>query len=867
MRISSSNHSRALVVDDDVLSRAMMKVTLSGLGFEVFEASNGRECLDCIGRLFPDIILLDVVMPEMDGFETCRALRSYPAFEQVPVIMVTGTDDIGSIGRAYECGASDFIGKPINSKILAQRVRYVMRAVKALTDLKASELRLATAQRMAGLANWEWNLRSRKFYCSPNTWNLLRMSLETTPDGPSALLRAVHPSDRKTLFRILRRLRHDRGFESVHHRVSLPDGDELIVQHRIERTTGGPHNEDILAGTVLDVTEQKRSEWLEKDRSRIMELIISGQSLRVILHHVALAIERQVPSSACYISRVVQDALRVMAAPGLDPLFVKRSDAVPLGHSACGVAVQQGSPVVVADLHESPLWNAVRDLVPAAFRASISVPVVCGKGSVLGAICLLLRDGTAPSERVQQLMEKMAQLCSIAMEQSELNEQLVFHAQHDVLTGLQNRHSFMSRLDYALSHAARYGKKVGLVYVDLDRFKQVNDSLGHHIGDLVLQKVAERLRACTRESDSLARIGGDEFMSCLYPIDGAKDASRAVERLLELLNQPFEVEGRELMTVASIGISIYPDDAEDARTLQRNADIAMYHAKNEGGNRYRFFTKEMNEAVIDRLQIENDLRKALERQEFELYYQPQFDLASRELVGFEALLRWNHPTMGKVPPIKFIPVAEETALIIPIGRWVMREACRQAVEWQSKGLGARKMAVNISGIHFIQRDFVSEVKKILEETGMRPELLQLEVTETTVLKNLQVTAQNMEELKKIGVTTAIDDFGTGYCSMSYLQELSVDCIKIDRSFVRRIVDAKDDADRSKVIIRSFVMLARSLGLELVAEGVENIQQQEFLLASGCNLAQGFLLSTPLPKEDADKLLALVARGPKGQSIV
>ncbi len=452
-----------------------------------------------------------------------------------------------------------------------------------------------------------------------------------------------------------------------------------------------------------------------------------------------------------------------------------------------------------------------------------------------------------------RLLEMTAKLAAHSLEQRSLTERLAQIAHHDTLTGLPNRLLASDRLDGALARCNRHSEKTALVYIDLDRFKHVNDSLGHQTGDLLLRQVADRLKGYTRKSDTLARMGGDEFLVILNRIVDISDVSKAAQRILNALVTPFSIEGRLLHIGASIGISVFPDQGLDATELQRNADIAMYSAKNEGGNRYRYYTEEMNALVIERLEIENDLRKALERNEFELFFQPQFQLSSRDVYGVEALLRWNHPELGRIPPARFIPIAEETGLIIPLGSWVLRTACEQNRTWQDAGYSPFRIAVNVSALQVVHPGFVDEVAAVLQETGLDPRWLELEITESVLMRDMSVVARLLQEIRRLGVSVAIDDFGNGYSSMSYLQRLPVDCLKVDQSFIREIEQLSELSTRSRTLLRTFVSLAASLGVRLLAEGVESDEQFKFLNEIGCEMGQGFLLGVPMPANEIEML--------------
>jgi diguanylate cyclase (GGDEF)-like protein len=406
----------------------------------------------------------------------------------------------------------------------------------------------------------------------------------------------------------------------------------------------------------------------------------------------------------------------------------------------------------------------------------------------------------------------------------------------------------------ALAIARRRKDKVALLFLDLDWFKDINDSLGHSVGDLFLQKVAERLKTWGREQDTVARLGGDEFLIMVTEIKDAPDAAVAGERLMDAMAADFVVQGHALTAHCSLGISIFPEHGEDGETLIKNADAAMYSAKENGRNNFQFFTEEMNTRVVERLTLEKSLRSALEKEQLFLVYQPQMDIATGRITGMEALLRWQHEDLGLVPPDKFIRIAENSGLIVPIGEWVLRTACRQARNWQDEGLPAVSVAVNVSAVQFRQDGFCEVVRRVLRETGLAPQYLELELTESLLLANADVTLSVVQELKAMGLTLAIDDFGTGYSSFGYLRQFRVSRFKIDRSFIRDVAVNPDDA----AITAAIISMAKSLRLKVIAEGVENEAQMSFLRAHQCDEIQGYYFSKPLsPGEAAQKLRSTV----------
>ncbi|HEY9795748.1 MAG TPA: EAL domain-containing protein [Leptolyngbyaceae cyanobacterium] len=448
---------------------------------------------------------------------------------------------------------------------------------------------------------------------------------------------------------------------------------------------------------------------------------------------------------------------------------------------------------------------------------------------------------------------KLAQALGIhlymAVMQRRVEEMLQHQASHDRLTGLPNRMLFEDRLSLALAHTHRYGEMLAVVFLDLDSFKTINDTLGHAVGDQLLQNVAERLTGCLRSGDILARWGGDEFTLLLSPISRAEDTAKIATEILDTLNAPLQFNGQELHIKASLGIALAPYDGEDADTLLKNADAAMYRAKQKGRNNYQLYTSAIGTKAQERLVLENNLYKALERQEFQLYYQPQIDLKSGEIVGMEALIRWHSQESGFISPSQFIPIAEEMGLISPIGEWVLWTACAQNRTWQSLGFPPVRMAVNLSARQFQQKNLVNTIAQVLESTKLEPRYLELEITESIAMQDISLTISVLRTLRSMGIQIAMDDFGTGYSSLSSLKSFPLDKLKIDQSFVRELVTDSFDA----AIITALVALGHGLKLEVIAEGVETQEQLAFLRAAKCDGVQGYFLSRPLPAQEATNL--------------
>ena len=467
------------------------------------------------------------------------------------------------------------------------------------------------------------------------------------------------------------------------------------------------------------------------------------------------------------------------------------------------------------------------------------------------------KDGTVfPVEIVKNLIvlngkEMIVGIDRDITERKKAEETIKYQAYYDLLTKLPNKILLNDRLTFALAHAHRGGNVMSVIFLDLDRFKKINDTLGHDVGDQVLKTIAERLEACMREGETVARFGGDEFIILLPEVSRVSEVTRLAQDILDLFKQPLILSGIELYVTASMGIALYPNDGEQSEILLKNADAALNRAKEQGRNNFQFYTPLMNAKASERLVLESNLRRALKREEFVLFYQPQVNAKTGLIVGMEALIRWKHPELGLVSPAEFIPLAEETGLIIPIGEWVLKQACSQNKTWQTKGYYPIRVSVNISARQFQEQNIVEMVQRVLQETKLKPEYLELEITETIAMQNADYTVQILAGLEAMGVHISLDDFGTGYSSMGYLKRFPLDVLKIDRSFVQELLEDPSDA----AIASSVIHLAHSLKLKVIAEGVETKEQVDFFQHHGCDIIQGFYFGRPMPAENFEKKLS------------
>jgi diguanylate cyclase (GGDEF)-like protein/PAS domain S-box-containing protein len=691
--------SLVLVVDDDPGGRRLTRATLKRAGFEVAEAADGVQALRSIRERIPDLILMDVNMPEMDGFAACAELRRMPGANRVPVVMMTGLEDVKSIETAFEVGATDFITKPINWTILAHRVRYMLRASQAIDELKQSQRRLFNAQRLAEMGDWEWDLRSGRIQASEQACQIFGHASLHGPVGCDTLFSNIPDEDRQAID-------HACAAAATH-------GDTAAVDHRV-------------------ISEEGRTRHVHQ-QVEVIERMPDGRPLR--------------------------------------------------------------------------LAGAVHDI----------------------------------SRR------------------KEAETQIRRLAYFDALTGLPNRLAFDEQLHKSIARAERYGHRLAVMFIDLDNFKRVNDTLGHKAGDELLRIASSRMLGTLRTHDSvsrggeqqnsIARLGGDEFIVLLTDLESSASAAAVARRLVATLAEPQVIQGTEVFVGGSIGVAVFPQDGADIDTLLKNADTAMYWAKEAGRGNFQFYDRAMGDQAMDRLMLESSLRRAIDRNEFVLQYQPRVNVLTGEIVGAEALIRWQHPERGLLPPAQFIPLVENAGLEIQVGEWVIRGVCRQIAEWIAGGLQPVPVAVNLASTHLSESSLPRLVDRVQAEFGLPSGLLEMEVTESILLADTERSAAVAAELDAMGVRLSIDDFGTGYSSLSYLKRLPIHALKIDRSFVRDLVSDPDD----EAIVTAIIALAHSLQLKVVAEGVETIEQLAYLRARGCDEYQGFLTSHAVSPEEFARL--------------
>ncbi|HVJ06208.1 MAG TPA: EAL domain-containing protein, partial [Candidatus Saccharimonadales bacterium] len=597
------------------------------------------------------------------------------------------------------------------------------------------------------------------------------------------------------------------------------------------------------AVTLHDVSEHDAADRFHRYRTELLELIARNKPVEEVAKILVSAVEERLPGFSCSILVCDIESFRVIASPKLPEGFHLAMNTMPCDR-IFQVTDRKGSQ----ELND---WEDALRKIAADFNfaGTWSEPMISSANELLGTV-VLNHSVMAPLDPLQSsTLGEAARLGSLAVEHRMGYERLLHQGYHDALTGLPNRLLLADRVKQALARAERNHTQVAYLSIDLDRFKDINDTLGHDAGDLFLKQISVRMQARVRASDTFARTGGDEFTLILPDMHDVRDSIRVAENLTAALRDPFKVENHTIYGTASIGIAVYPQDGRDIDTLQRNADRAMYRAKAQGRNFFQSYSDHDSQEDRNRIEIEFHLRRAIEQGGFSLNFQPQFTCDHR-LVAFEALLRFQHPKLGMVPPSRFIPMAEESGLILPIGEWVLHEVCRQIAEWQDKGLRGIRVAINVSPLQLARGDFADTVARALQASGVKPDLLELELTEGVLMTSVRDSAQQIAAMARTGVRLSVDDFGTGYSCLSYLHQLPLHVLKIDRSFVARMLEP----DGTRCIVEAIISLAHRLGLQTVAEGVENEVQLEFLRTLGCDLIQGFFFSKPLSAIDASCLL-------------
>ncbi len=846
---------KLMVIDDDKETHDVTDMVLSGFSYndrklQIVDGYSGQDVRRLMAE-HPDtaVVLLDVVM-ESDhaGLEAVKYIREELKNHFVRIILRTGqpgqapeTEVITQYDINDYKDKSDLTALKLNtSMIVALRSYQDLKKIQNLAmskesleqlvkertiELKQSnikleneveqhllsEQRLAEAQRIAHIGNWEWDIKTDEWEWSDQIYSVLALDPSLKP-GHKLLLSAVHPKDRDLIEKTHQQaIREKTPFFNIEYHIAKTNdltSSHCFVCHQGEVTLDGNGNVSRITGTIQDITERRQAE----EGMRQLSLAVEQTADSIMITDAEGIIEYVNPAFELITGYSRADAI------GQTPRILKSNRQGKVFYQRLWTHIMAGkvfSDVVINRRKDGKMYYEEKTITP--------------QKNSQGFITHFIATGKDITERM------------------EAQQRLHHLAHHDSLTGLPNRVLLQDRLNQAIARMRWHKRSVGILFLDVDRFKIVNDSLGHDVGDHVLREIAERFSACIRDGDTVARLGGDEFAIILNDVGSKEDIKPLADKILEALIQPFLFEDHEFYVSASIGIAIYADDGEDTQTLLKKADIAMYRAKANGGNNYHFYSDESDVKSSDRLLLEAKLRQAMDRGEFFLHYQAQMDLETDEIIGREALLRWEHPDFPDILPLQFIPLLEETGLIVPIGEWILRTACLDEMQRQKAGLKGHRVSVNISIRQFQQDDFIDMLERVLKETGIEPKYLELELTESLLIHDIVETAKILHKLHDLGVMLSIDDFGTGYSSMNYLKRLPFDRLKIDQSFIQDIINNKDDA----AIATAIITLAHSMDLKVIAEGVETFEQLDHLKQEGCDVIQGYLCSHSIPFDDVN----------------
>ncbi|MHB1941432.1 MAG: GGDEF/EAL domain-containing response regulator [Acidiferrobacteraceae bacterium] len=912
---SVTEEIKILIVEDSLTQGEHLKYLLEKRDFRVTLVTDGEQALAAAREHPPALVISDIVMPRMDGYALCKAIKSDKKLKDTPVMLVTSLSSAQDVMKGLECGADNFIRKPYESKYLLARINYILmnwelrrtqkmqmgaeillggqkhfitaerqqivdlmisiyeEAVHLNEELKTSQQDLSRSnQSLSGLYHIAVGLNG-----ATSEHEVAGQALERALELPGIRAGWVVLREHEDSFRVVATrnlppaLATPGAFEGDctcrrWFRSGDVDGAVNLECERLKRLNGDAQGLRYHASIPL---------WIGDRRLGLMnlvggdELVFSDADLKTLHgvgNQVAIALERAHLHQ--HLEQVVQqrtEALTTEIAERklADVEIHKLSSAIEQTADSIFITNPQGVIEYINPAFENITGYSRQEAIghtprivksgkhDAAFYKKLWGTLLDGE---------VYRDVFINRKKNHQLYYEEVTITPLTGDHGEVThyvsagkditeriqtEERLYHlAHHDVLTDLPNRALFTERLEGAISRSSRSRRGVAVLFIDLDRFKLVNDTLGHEAGDQLLQACGTRLRESVREGDTVARFGGDEFAVILDSIASLNDVAPIAQKFLDVFAPSFTINTHELFATGSIGIGVYPDDGRDAQTMLKNADTAMYRAKQQGGNSYQFYQAGMNTEALRRFDLETHLRHALERKEFVLHYQPQVSLKTGRVTACEALIRWERPGVGLVPPMEFIPLMEETGLIVPVGEWVLRTACAQHNAWRAAGLPPLRMAVNVSGRQFSRGDLVGMVQRVMQESGMDQGMLELEITESVIMQNALAAVETLNTLSGMGVRLAIDDFGTGYSSLSYLKRFPIDLLKIDQTFVRDITSDPDDA----AIVRAIITMARSLDIDVIAEGVETREQLEFLHAQGCYQAQGYYFGKPQPAD-------------------
>jgi diguanylate cyclase (GGDEF)-like protein/PAS domain S-box-containing protein len=818
-----------VIVDDRATNLKILRRFAERLGpdVEVKTFDNAELALKHFKQAPPDLVITDYVMPRMSGEEFILHCRREERTREVPIIVVTAYEDREFRYRALDTGATDFLLSPVDAREFCIRARNLLtigeqrKAIQSHADSLQTELTIALRQHAEEIQRREQHLRR---------------IVDTVP----ALIRACDIHQMVTLVNE----QHERFFDLRDKKAEGPFSKEIFGTSYVEKHKELDYQVAATNRTMVDVEEVLvDGEGVERVLLTTKAPLLSADGMVDQIVTVSLDIterklgERKLQESEQRFRNLIESSvLGIVIARNGKPLFANKKYAAIFGYESVAEILALDT---LDHLYAPPELERIRQFRHARMKGERAPTDYEFQG--------VRKDGTLlwAETRVQEVVWQgetatQSTLTDITL-RKEYEEQLHRQANFDQVTGLPNRVLALDRLTSAVISAKRHGHKVGVLFIDLDHFKKINDTLGHATGDQLLKAAAERLRNCVRAEDTVARLGGDEFTVILPNLSSAAHAEPVIQKILDTFSLPFPLGREEAFISASIGVTVSPDDGEDPHLLMQNADAAMYRAKERGRNTFNFFTSELNRRAVERMRIESHLLHALDRGEFELHYQPIVDLRLGTVIGAEALLRWTNAILGNVEPERFIPLAEDTGLIVPIGLWVLETACAQLAEWRKNGIPALRVSVNISSRQFRGTNLVEAISNMLRRHNVPSHLLELEITEGLLMDELPQTRANLRDLASLSVRLSLDDFGTGYSSLRYLKQFPVDTLKIDKSFVGEVPQEAGDS----TVVEAIIAMAHRLGLQVIGEGIETEEQLNFLQSHGCDFGQGFYFSRPI----------------------
>lgn len=817
--VSAERGYKLLYVEDDAGTRNLFSRIIAGRypDLKLFVAEDGARGVDLFREQRPDIVLTDLSMPVMDGLQMTREIKELNA--ETIIIAVSAQNNPYYLLNAIETGIRHYVMKPFKNEELFAVINKALEELRLTRlvneqerQIHKSEQQLARAQKITHLGSWEWDFVNGNTNWSDELYRIFGLAPGSIPVSYKGFMERVHPEDREVVKKVVQRALQKRQPMVSHDcRIVRPDGSIRTIHGLGEVILDNTGKLKSMIGTVHDVTEYRQ---LDEERARLAQIVESSNDA---------------------IFSVSRDDIIISWNKGAEKIFgyaareiIGRPIYTIMPPERYGERAQIMQAILKGEELRHFETTRLRKDGSQIYVSLTASPILAADGKIIGN-SVIARDVTE-----RRKMEAIIQ----------------HQAHHDTLTDLPNRQLFMDFLDRELAQARRNETRLALLFLDLNGFKQINDTMGHNCGDRLLQEVAHRLRGCIRESDIVARLGGDEFTVLVPDVSHSDDIGIVLKKILGVFERPFMLDDVAVDSSTSIGVCLFPDDGENSEELIKKADIAMYDAKGSGKNAYQFYNAEINARTMKRQQTEGFLRQAVGKGELELLFQPLVCSATRAIIGAEALLRWRHPEQGLLDPDQFLAIAEDSGAIIPIGEWVLRNACEQTRAWNEKG-NPLSVSVNLSNRQFHQSNLVERTARILAETGLKAQQLEFEVTEQTIMADIDYSLRSMRSLTEMGVTLAIDNYGCGSSSLHWIKKMPTHRVKIDKSFIKNMLNEPDDL----AVVNAVIAMSHNLKMEVVANGVETEEQLAVIQQSGCDQLQGYVISAPLPPAEFERMAA------------